>query len=47
MKTMTMMSGMIWMTASAGTNPELFHTIYWTVIVIVCFIGFKLFKETE
>ena len=45
---MTMMMNlsmrMIGMTAG-GTDPQLFHIIYWVVIIAAFLVSFKLFNE--
>lgn len=38
------MTKMIGMT-TGGTDPQLFHFVYWVIIAIVFLIGFKLFRE--
>ena len=41
--TMTKMIGM----TMGGTDPQLFHIIYWSVIAVACFIGLKLLRESD
>lgn len=39
--TMTKMIGM----TAGGTDPQLFHVIYWVVIIAAFLVSFKLFNE--
>ena len=44
----TIMTTMMMIGATAGgSDPQLFHIIYWSVIAVACFIGFKLFRESD
>lgn len=39
--TMTKMIGM----TTGGTDPQLFHIVYWVVIIAAFLVSFKLFNE--
>ena len=43
----TMMTTMMTGATAGGSDPQLFHIIYWSVIAVACFIGLKLFREFD